>query len=73
MNPICSQYDSRMATLLGVVIDIIGEQALLTGSSPEEILAASLYRTTKQIISVGEEHYVNQLNTCFPLLREAIS
>jgi hypothetical protein len=73
MNPICSEYDRRLVTLIGVVIDIIGEQAMLTGASPEELLAVSLYRTSKEIVSVGEEHYVNRLHTCFPILKEAIS
>jgi hypothetical protein len=73
MTPICSEYDVRLVTLVGVVIDVIGEQALVSGESPEELLAKSLYRVNKNVHSVGEEHYINRLHTCFPLLIEAIS
>jgi hypothetical protein len=73
MTPICSEYDIRLVTLLGVVIDVIGEHALDTGQSPQELLAESLYRVNKQVYSVGEEQYIDRLHTCFPLLKEAIS
>jgi hypothetical protein len=73
MTPICSQYDVRLVTLVGVVIDVIGEQALLSGDSPEQLLAESLYRVNKKVHAIGEADYINQLTTCFPLLLEAIS
>jgi hypothetical protein len=73
MTPICSEFDVRLVTLFGVVMDVLGDQALLTGKSPEELLAENLYRVCKQVHTVGEEEYVNRLHTCFPLLKETIS
>jgi hypothetical protein len=73
MNPIVSEYDHRLVTLIGIVVDIIGEQALMTGASPEELLALSLYRVSKEIFTSGEEQYIDRLHTCFPALREALS
>jgi hypothetical protein len=73
MTPICSEYDTRLVTLIGVAIDVIGERAFDTGRSPQELLAESLYRVNKAVHGVGEEQYIDRLNTCFPLLKEAIS
>jgi hypothetical protein len=72
MTPIVSQYDVRLVTLIGVVIDVIGDQALATDNSPEQLLAESLYRVNKQVHAVGEASYIDQLHTCYPLLKEAI-
>jgi hypothetical protein len=73
MTPICSHYDARLVTLIGVVIDVIGEQALISGEPPEQLLAESLYRVNKKVHAVGEADYIDRLHTCYPLLKEAIS
>ena len=72
MNPIVSHDDVRLVTLIGVAIDTIGELALRTNDSLEEILAKALYRSNKRIHEIGAERTMNELVTCYPLLREAI-
>jgi hypothetical protein len=72
MTPIETEDDLRLVTLIGVVIDLIGEQALMLNHSPETLLAESLYRVNKNVNVMGTERYINQLCTCYPLLREAI-
>jgi hypothetical protein len=72
ITPICSEYDTRLVTLVGVVIDVINERAFESEQSPEQLLAESLYRVNKAVHAVGEEQYVDRLHTCFPLLKEAI-
>ena len=72
MNPILSPDDIRLVTLVGVAIDTIGELALRTGNAPEEILAKALYRSNKRVNEVGVERTMNELTTCYPLLKEAL-
>jgi hypothetical protein len=72
MTPIETEDDLRLVTLIGVVIDLIGEQSLMLNHSPETLLAESLYRVNKNVNVMGTERYINQLCTCYPLLREAI-
>lgn len=72
MNPILSPDDIRLVTLIGVAIDTIGELALRTGNNPEEILAKALYRANKRVNEVGTERTMNELATCYPLLKEAL-
>jgi hypothetical protein len=72
MTPIETEDDLRLVTLIGVVIDLIGEQSLMLNYAPETLLAESLYRVNKSVNVMGTERYINQLCTCYPLLREAI-
>lgn len=69
---IADVHDVRLVSLVAIVVDLIGEQALYTGVNPEQLLAESLYRANKQIHAIGTDNYVNQLHTQYPLLREAL-
>ena len=60
---IADVHDVRLVSLVAIVVDLIGEQALYTGVNPEQLLAESLYRANKKIHAIGTDNYVNQLHT----------
>ncbi len=73
MSPIVSPHDTRLVTLIGVVIDLAEELALVNDLNPSENLANALYIANKNVHEIGEEDYINKLATGYPILKKAIS
>lgn len=72
MTPIVSKNDERLATLVGVAIDLIERLALKEDRNPDVILAESLYVSLQDIKDFGASQTMNKLCTSYPILEEAI-
>lgn len=73
MTPISSPCDVRLVTLIGVAMNVIESLALATDTDPDKILAEHLYLTNKRVHEIGEDLYLEDLTSNYPLLQQAIS
>lgn len=73
MKPIESKDDLRLATLIGLAINVIESLALEYDVNPEQLLAEYLYFTNKKVHEIGHEGYLNKLWQQYDILDEAIS
>lgn len=71
-NPIESEYDLRLITLIGVAISAFESLSLARDIDADKLLSDHLYLTTKYIHEVGEQVFIEKLTRDYPLLKEAI-
>lgn len=72
MTPIESIHDVRLASLIGLAINVIETLAISKNQDPDTILAEHLYLAEKYINSLGTDVYIDKLVFQYPLLEEAI-
>ena len=72
MTPIESLNDVRMATLVGLAINLCESLALANNQEPDTVLAEHLYLAQKYVGNVGTDVYVSKLIGHYPLLEETI-
>ena len=72
MTPICSEYDSRIAVLYRTLMMAYEDLAICKDRNPREMLAENLFVAEREVHQMGEERYIHQAWTEYPMLAEAI-
>ena len=73
MTPIENEYDTRLVTLVGVIISTTQALSINTDRDVETILAESLYLVNKNVHEIGTSVYLETLRRNYPLLEKAIA
>ena len=73
MTPIESRTDERLATLVGVTIDVIERLALEVDQNPDLILAESLFISLQNIKDSGASETMDKLRCTYPILDQTIN